>query len=696
MPKSINLEIIAHGPEQQAILPVSAHVRKYTERFIYTSKITDTTIPIAYYETSPIDAWKNIQIIDKTYRVAANHIEFVGDDITWTKIVGTSFSSRYKSIAITNKSIIDTHGKAKPLFFKHVLPKKTIEAEIHVITEGGKVDIETGLLKDLDHDMLYTNYQNFYNPDTGAYRIYYVTSVDIDGKATNELLSPVPAASEASWEDVDLDTGKIVGTVWTRERNTSGFTFYMYGDSTWYIKPLDTSCIRPLFPSGKTPTDSWFLRFTDGEFTTVLNNRVHRFFVPEYDLQPFAPSKPFVYLPSQKVLWVNRNTLVATRKYLAVDPALFRHLTIFMYDADFELAAVYTTDPVLGGTRYSDTEIFYESDKILDWDNTNGFFSMGIEVDPNFSFYASYFYEAHEYEYTGLTLNPLHSKDVLAKMWVFYIIPDVHFHDRAIHHLGIDQDGIIVSASQDLGRTYPNLQLLNDDGTFNPDTIIGMKYNSLTDSNNFTNLYTLPHFNEYQYYVLSEVVVMDIGDKEDSIVFDVRRDGAVIKKDHFEDTFRANPRILQSHLGCGDDGQVVPQNNMMLIRAPITLLEDYGGVLTPDKAEQLLTSYLPSADSGLVHWDYKMPELTGISSVAKMVNLYMTWEGPNLTYNIYRKLNPVGEWVLLTSIVNPAEGSVVYTDVNDLKSGYIYYYGVRVVENGIELPFGNKLGVMVM
>jgi hypothetical protein len=395
------------------------------------------------------------------------------------------------------------------------------------------------------------------------------------------------------------------------------------------------------------------------------------------------------------MLWVNRNTIVATRKYLALAPEEFRHFNIYVYDADYILKAVYTSDPTLDNTRYSDTDIFYESDKILSWDNTNGFISLGIELDPNDFFYATYFYEAHDYEYTALTLNPLNNREALANMWVFYIIPDAHPHDKAIHHLGIDQDGIIVSTSQNLGRSHPNFQLMNKDGTFNPETLIGMKYRSLSDPNNFTNLYTIPFQNDFQYYVLAEVLVMDIGDKEDSIMFDVRREGATIKKEHFEDAIRANPRILQSHIGCGEDGQTVPKNNLMLIKAPISLLENYGGALSPENAERLLTSYLPAADSGLVHWDYKMPELSGFSTTVGTVDLTMTWEGPNLTYNLYRKLNPVGEWVLLTQIADPPEGTVNYTDTENLKSGYVHYYGVRVMENGIELPFGNKLGVMV-
>ena len=396
------------------------------------------------------------------------------------------------------------------------------------------------------------------------------------------------------------------------------------------------------------------------------------------------------------MLWVNRNTLVATRKHLATQPGEYRHIVVYVYDADDVLLEVLTTDSNLDGDRYSDTDIYYQSDKVLSWDNANGFITFGIELDPQNSYFATYFYEADDYEYTAITLNPLQNKDAGSLMWVYYVIPNVDYRDKAIHTLGVDQDGIIVYASQPEGRTFPSLRLTDEDGKYNKDTVIGMKYNSLVDSDNFVNTYTVPYVNEHQYYVLAEVVVMDAADPTDSIIFDVRRTGNVIKENKFEDAIRANPKILQSHLGCGIDGQVVPENNLLLIRAPVTLLEDFGGVLSPEKAERLLKKYLPAADSGLVHWDYKMPALNGYSTIAGQVDLEMSWEGPGLTYNLYRKVNPVGEFKLISEIELGQEDTVEYIDNDDLESGVVYYYGVRVVENGIELPFGNKLGVMVM
>ena len=72
----------------------------------------------------------------------------------------------------------------------------------------------------------------------------------------------------------------------------------------------------------------------------------------------------------------------------------------------------------------------------------------------------------------------------------------------------------------------------------------------------------------------------------------------------------------------------------------------------------------------------------------------MTWEGPDLTYNIYRRENQLDEWGLIHTIENPIEGTVKYTD-SELTSGEIYYYSLRVTKGGVLLPHCNMLGIMV-
>jgi hypothetical protein len=679
----LTLELIVHGEAQTQVLPLSAHVHKYTESFIYTDKIQDTSIPIAYYESDPLDSWKNVQLIDKTYSLSANTYGFVGTQPGWTEVNSMSFSSQYKEIAVTNVLGVDEFGRKKPLFWKHVLPENTVEVSLSIISAGNRVDVDTGFLKNVTENVIYTNYQNYFNPDTGAYRLYFVISVEADGTVSHELLNPQPAAKEATWEDIIL-TGPLAGElvtgypVFTRERNSSGYTFQFNTVGPWYTKVIEASVIQPRMPTGRGPKDAWNLKFTNGDFSTYISGRLRRYWLPEYHLQPFSPSKPYIYSTYRSFMWVNRNTIVSTRPNLAINPGSQRHFELYIYDKDDVLLRVLTTKSEDDGVRWGNTNVFMEADHILSWDNHGGFISLGVEIDPNWNFYATYFYEADDFEYTLLTLNPLQNRKALACMWVYYIIPDADDDDQALHMLGVDKAGLIIYSSQKEGRSYSNLQILNDDGSYNPDTIIGKRYRSdITSTDTFVRKYSLEYDNDYAYYVLAEVVVLDLGVEEDSIVIDVRRPGAVIDEEYFEDAIRANPHILQSHLGLGKKGQEIPENAVMLVRAPITLLEEYGGVLSPDRAQRLLNTYLPAADHAVVEWDYPKSLLTGNSIEPGRITLYMTWEGPGLVYNIYKKKTLQQEWTTLATIQNPPEGTVSYVDI-DVIQGETYFYGVSI------------------
>ena len=244
----------------------------------------------------------------------------------------------------------------------------------------------------------------------------------------------------------------------------------------------------------------------------------------------------------------------------------------------------------------------------------------------------------------------------------------------------------------------------------------------MVDSNNFKNNYCVPYINSSQYYILGEASVMDIGDEEDTISFDVRRDGAIIQKEYFEEAIRANPKILQSALGYGPDGQVVPENSLALIKPPLTLLNEFGGVLDRSEAEELLQQYMPAATTGIIDWDYTSPVLEGWSPDKGLdgvpeeyktpyVELRMTWEGPGLEYAIYRKESLSESWfqtgehledgtpvirepIVILSTGNDRVEEMVYNDL-DVKPGKTYFYGVQVIENGIKLPIRYAVGISV-
>ena len=686
---SLTLELIAHGDEQELILPMALHVHKRTERFLYSGSIRETSVPISYLESKKIDSWDNLQVANLTHTIGANSPRTLESRSGWTEVRSTSYSSQYKQLAITHIATPDERGIVRPLFYKHILPSNTVECSLYSVERGNRISIDSGYLKDISAGLIYTNYKNFFDYNTGAYRLFYVVSTDNSGVSTHQLLSPIPVVSEAECQDIDLDTGKIKAglVVFTREQNSSGYTFYFSKTQTYYVRPIELSLIQPLLPSGRDIDDSWYLRFSNADFSTLVNGKLRRYWIPEYDTQSYFPSKPIIYSSYRKLLWVNSRTLTATRKNLAIDPSSGLHLVIYIYDVDEQLIRVLTTNTALEATRYSNTDIFYETDKIQSWDNVGGFIGFGMELLPGWQFAASYYYRADDVTYVGALLNPLYDKQILEHQFVFYIRPDRDTDEQAIQHLVVDQAGRIVQCSES------ELKLYNEDGSFNSNTVIGLKYRSDLQTDTFINQYTVGFDNDYAYYVLAEVVIRETSVQEDILDIDVSRAGAVIAEQYFAEAIIANPRILQSHLGYGEQGQEVPSNAVMIIRPPLTLLEGYGGSLTQDRAEQLLLTYNCAGVFPVIEWQYPASVLTGYSIVAEEVRLSWTWEGPDLTYALYRRYNTTDEWELVTEISSPSEGEIVYLD--SITTGTVVYYSVRIKESDIEFPASNSLAIKV-
>lgn len=697
----LTLELIAdsssgYGTPQKYYLDLVDHVHKRSELFIYTDQVRDESVPIVYLENAELDSWRNIQLINRSYNIPLNSPSRIVSGAPWAKTTSVSYSTEYSDVLVTNRAFVDQYGKTRPLFLKHTLPADVTECSLHVVSGGERFDVDTGYELDLASSAIYTNYENFFNPDTGAYRLYYVVCTTSSGERAHELLNPVPVAQEATWEDIDLDTGKLITSrpIYSRERNTSGYTFYFNAGDTWYIKPLSRSLIQPRLPVGREPEDSWYLRFTAGDLSAYTNSTVNRYYLPEFDQQSFTPSKPYRFSIYERLVFVNNKTVAATRKNLKISPEDGLHIVILTYDVEGLLIRAFTTDGQLEGTRYSDTEVFYESDKILTWDNRSGIVGLGTKVHPSWTMRAQYYYEADDYEYSLRNLNPLQERDAKDYLFIFYCVPNVDADDRGIHHLVVDSDGVIIYSSQSNGFAYPNLQLKDSDGLYNPETVVGLKYISDIESDTFVTRYAVGYDNTNAYAILAEVVLNHLGWEEDQLEIDVRRKGGVVSSEAFSRAIRANPRILQSFLGYGEDGQEIPLTNVMYIRAPITLLEDYGGDLTQDQAEDLITQHLNSAVSPIIEWQYPASELSGDSTEAAQVDLTWTWEEPGLTYKLYRKTNPTGAWEEIHSVASPAYGGISYTDT-DVVSGGVYYYLVRTNDGSYDYPGGNSLAVKV-
>jgi hypothetical protein len=420
--------------------------------------------------------------------------------------------------------------------------------------------------------------------------------------------------------------------------------------------------------------------------SAFVNSRVNRYYIGDYTTQAFVPSFPVKYEINGDVYYVNNKCVALARGYIKVDTALGLHIEIRAVDAEGVLKHVYHTNTSLEGTVVPGTPLLYETDKIASWSEMDGLVSLNTDVFLNHTYYASYYYNAKEYEYGIVNLNPGTNRKMKNHFYVFYLVPNVSEGTKSIHHLIVDNYGVITECSQSATTSYPNLQLRNVDSSYNANTVIGLKYFSEVDEC-FMDRYASGFANSYGYLILAEVSAVDRSLIEDQFVSDVRVVGNVIKEEFFEAAVLANPRIVQSEWGYGPDGQTVPEDMVMVIDAPITLLEDYGGSFTVEQAEKALRTHMPTHGYAAINWTYLKTEISGTSVTPAQIDLTMTFEG-DYTYRVYKRQSDSDLWTLAGTATVALE-VVTYTDT-DVITGLIYQYAVSVYDGDVEYPYSDS------
>jgi hypothetical protein len=722
---SIHLELIVetdsnYGNSEHIDLPVAIHVHKRLEQFIYTSAHKDPTTVIAYIENPPVDS-KNLRIVNKTSTVPENNHRLVKAQNT-RFVSAKSVTVEYSHILATNISTMDSNGKEAPLFWKHLLPVGVTGVTLRKVEDGIDSVVDTGFLVDLSARSLYTNYTNEFDESTGKVTVYYVypeydsfttpetesdrflssTSEDEDlggsgdvtdfqpstitsssEERTKQLLSLRPVVTEATWEDIDVSTGNLYPDrqVYVKTTTPSGTSFAFNKGDKWWVRPYEEGMIQPIAPINTTPDYGWYLHFTNGDFRALVNSKVRRFYVPEFNYQNFVPYKPIRYTTYDLAKIATKNLLFTNRKSLMIDPSLGLNLTLFIYDESDILLRVLTTDSNLSGTRYRDS-VFYEGGLIDGYDNTTGCIAVGLDIFSNHKVVASYYYKANAFEYKLVNVNPLINSLIRDKLIVFYCVPDVDEADRAIHYLLVDTAGKINYCSQGLGVGHSNLQLKNLDGTFNIDSVIGMKYFSEIDADNFINLFTAGYNNTYGYMLICELTISDYILEENQEVIEILEPGAQIKAALTDTAILANPKIQNSALCNAPFGLQIPEENVIVVEPPYSLLEEYGGVLSRAQAESLLRTLMPVTGYMAMNWTYPKSTVTGYYNDEGVV-IDISFEGL-YDYKIFRSSQSEEKTLLTTfSPINRTE--LTYTDTS-VQPTTTYTYYISLTENDITYP----------
>lgn len=689
----LTLKLLASGDVDNKIessAPFHVHVHNNVEQFSFSRTLKEGHVPIAYLENEAITPDKNLSLVERYYVAPGFVPERVEDPLRAGKtFTSVAYSSPYRRVLMTNQTAQNERGRLVPLYKKHLVPTGTTRVEIRKVSTEKDPKLNAEFKFDADTLSVFNNFKNRFDTET-EYTIYFVDCFGTYGKTT-QLLNNTPAVSEASWEDIDLETGALKEglAVYTVEKNSDGYTFYLNVGDKYWIKANDEYMIRPVKPKALSHKDSWYMQFSAGEVVDFHNGLTMRYRVPEISTQPYTPYAPYMFASQQTGLQLDESLFYLGRKRLAVKPEAGLHLVMKLLDGNGVLKRVLTTQSSKDGIVYNGA-IKYEYGAIASWSNESGLVVLNEQVASNTQVEASFYYEAELLTYTGINLNPFTDSRILNHIVVFYIVPNVADGERAIHHLVVDSSNRIVYCSQGPGASsYPNLQALNADGSFNNSTLVGLPYQDEEDDS-FYGLYCFGQDNTFGYVVLAEVSYQDTQHISDVKVVDVLPKGGVPKDRML--TYTHNPKLIESVKSWSPRGRKVIRNGVLLIEAPLSLLEDYGGNLTLKEAETLLTQRVDMSVLPVIEWTYPKSSVSVDTTIENEVRFTCSFEGL-YTYRLYRR-GEDGGFDLYDS-VTPAERGDIDFLVDELSSGAVETFRLCLDNGAAEYPASCEVTIEV-
>ena len=656
----INLELINNSSEKHKDIVVVSIVNSPIENITYSKYLDKVNIGIAHIESKQINSEDNLKIENLSWLIPENDKRFK-DDISI--INGKSFVSDSKEVLITKHFIYDKEGEKTPLFFKH--KKRMKEAKLQSISRGVVEEIEVGVL--FSNNYLYTNKKNSYDYKTGNYKIYYVVGVDYEGNSINEILNPVPAIEEATWENIDLESGEIIGSVYTKEESGDGFLYRVSNDvvascgknvdNNLFIKKELKSIIELIKPEVINPENSWILRVKNGWF---YNGR--KYWISEYENQSFNPKYGVIKLDYKDCYLVNKNIIKLPVTNISFSIKEEMHIDLFVYNQKEELVALYTSDKKKENKLLDGIKWVYENIKC---DEESGLIEIENSLNLNNIIRASFFYQTDCYLIQEIDVNPVYNENIVYNKYYFYLKPNMLAGEKSIEWLLLDEDERILECSEKkLKIKYEN--------TFNESTIIS---ESLTT---FRNRYCYSYENNFQYLELGKVSLVDNSYLDEISIIDIRDK----KQIDLESNIQRQWKSLQSKYGYGKNGQTVQKNNLMYVKAPFSLLK----TMTEEEIVSSLRRKLRASTDIIVDYTYEKSELS-FELVEGNIIINMSWEGPGI-YKIYRSIKEDGFRELVYETESLEEENIQYIDSNIIPETKYWYWSQHN-----DSPYGNTYGV---
>lgn len=643
------------------------HVHKRVERFVYSSNVLDSAVPISYIETPEPDP-RQLIAINHGLTVREFYGLEQGSNAVST-FTGTVYTAATQEISATNVFITDKHGHREPLWFKHKLSSGVQSVTVRKVQQG-EVPEYTGIYIDLEGLAVYTNYRNYFNPETGAWLIYFIDQVLEDG-VVSSIYSPVPAVSLGVSDDIDITTGLYPPNLAVYDRSVSGigweFSFNIH--DTYWVREAPGSSLTVKLPTQWATNDSWFLEVSNGDFRRDGS----RYRVSEWGVQPFSPSAPYLTALGRKLRFVNTSVLSTGVRGLTVDTASGLHLEISCYKEDRTLVEIYTTDTSKTGADLNGVPYLIFDDVSVDADT--GLISIGFSALPGWEYIGNYTYVAHDFLLKSLDVNPILNSKLIDGSYIIYVWPDVIDGENSIHWMYV-KGGKILETSQGPGAaSYLNLQMTDGVGTYNNYSVIGR------DISDF-----LSQAVSLKVRILATVGLKNIPGLWDIFDVDVRRVGPQLVS---PEEFKHNPKNLYTDLGYGLSGESIPGAGAIIIDVPIDILEGYGGHISEETVREHLERYLPATVYAVINYTYPAPALLVENTTTSLIDITAPYVG-GTEYKLLRRATPTLPWVELDTNTPTLGADSVFQDT--VTPGELWWYAVGVDD----YPVKNAVRIEVM
>lgn len=638
------------------------NIQKRRDTVFFAPTSDAINVNLSYIESQDISSDKNLTIVDRSASLPQNRVIAQVEDLILLDVPG--FTIETDLFLVTDQFTIDLNTQQRvPLFYSHRLSTTLNTGEIYSdirLLDGEYKDIHSSAYT-VSSGVIYSNYQNEFDPSTGLSDLFFVTYVikksDNTIERYTEILNNAPVFHEATAADIDPDTGFILNGVkaYIIEEDIGGIFNVVLPVSTDYgLRRNETSRIV-IQPPPLTPNaDPWFVSIKNGKFLAPGVTGINKYHIAEFDNQFFVPFFPYKftdetsYRVSNRIIKTLRNQII-----ISEDESLFPEVIVYSKDNIPKFA--FTADPSKIGTSALDTGIRFSHARLgisrsaglglnnedrsineSSIDSNNGFIVLpaGFEILETDIVRTRYTYIELNYEVTLFNFNLLESAEFLDERVVLFIRPEPlgSTLTKTLYYLIVNEDGLVIDHDIDFTLSGVNstasglLWYDRDPSTVfwaNPSGMDFVEHCSVEGSDNQDDI-----------LILGDVFVREALAPNELVLNDIRTRGGGISTNSIVSAVRINPEAEWFwDLGIWD-GKPFQGAGAFFVDVPVEILNTVSGVLTPSNIREIVNRHAALGTYPVIHgYNTYQPTVTGINYLASGV-IELSWT-PALTDQVF-------------------------------------------------------------